>query len=748
MMFSTGITTLLHMFVCWIMVFKSGLGSRGAALANAVNMLEFIQVGGVRSAHLVKGRQPLAGSKGQSPWLGSSCHFVCWIMVFKSGLGSRGAALANAVSLWINVLLLALYFLLQLWSGNSDAKLLKDFLFQKVYQDHLLAINYYYPLISLEIWSFEMTVLLSGLLPNPQLETSVLSINLNTCSMIYMIPLGLSGATSVRVSNDLGAGRAQAARRRLWGYCYSSDEEVVSYIALLIIGAGISGLVACKYCLSKGFNPIVFESMGDIGGVWAKTIRSTRLQTYKGVYQFADFPWPSSVTQDYPSQHQLVNYLRSYATHFDLIKHIQFNSVVKEIDYQGPLSCTWSDWNGIGETLAQGKWKVTVECSQTETPSIKVYESDFVILCVGRFKDVPNIPTFATGSGPEVFRGKVIHSMEYSAMEHEKAIEFVKGKKVVVVGFQKQGLDIAMECSSVNGTKNPCTIVYRKDRWKLPDFSPWGIPLQYLYLNRFSELIVHKPGEGFLLGMLATILSPLRWWISKLVETHIKRKLPLTKFNMIPEHNFSMDMRSCLIAALPSDFFNRIETGSILMKKCPRFSFYNDGVLIDGESKPIQADIVILATGFGGTQKLKNIFTSQDFSDSIAVSPDSRVGLYRECIQPRIPQLAIIGFSESFSNLFTSEIRCRWLVELLDRKFKLPSIKEMEKDISNWDECMKKSSGEYYKRSCTTGLDIWYNDQLCKDMGWNPKRKNPLFRRIDIIPGAGDEESEAIKRRM
>nr|GEW22363.1 probable flavin-containing monooxygenase 1 [Tanacetum cinerariifolium] len=181
---------------------------------------------------------------------------------------------------------------------------------------------------------------------------------------------------------------------------------------------------------------------------------------------------------------------------------------------------------------------------------------------------------------------------------------------------------------------------------------------------------------------------------------------------MIPEHNFSMDMRSCLIAALPGDFFNRTETGSILMKKCPRFSFYNDGVLIDGESKPIQADIVILATGFRGTQKLKNIFTSQDFSDFIAVSPDSRIGLYRECIQPRIPQLAIIGFSESFSNLFTSEIRCRWLVELLDGKFKLPSIKEMEKDISSWDECMKKSSGEYYKRSCTTGLDIWISSLL------------------------------------
>ncbi|KAF3612462.1 hypothetical protein FXO38_36831 [Capsicum annuum] len=37
MMFSTGITTLLHIFTCWILVFKSGLGNKGAALANAIS---------------------------------------------------------------------------------------------------------------------------------------------------------------------------------------------------------------------------------------------------------------------------------------------------------------------------------------------------------------------------------------------------------------------------------------------------------------------------------------------------------------------------------------------------------------------------------------------------------------------------------------------------------------------------------------------------------------------------------------
>ncbi|KAG6413738.1 hypothetical protein SASPL_126452 [Salvia splendens] len=37
MMISSGITTVLHLVVCWILVFKSGLGSKGAALASCVS---------------------------------------------------------------------------------------------------------------------------------------------------------------------------------------------------------------------------------------------------------------------------------------------------------------------------------------------------------------------------------------------------------------------------------------------------------------------------------------------------------------------------------------------------------------------------------------------------------------------------------------------------------------------------------------------------------------------------------------
>ncbi|XWS52164.1 hypothetical protein CRYUN_Cryun11dG0043500 [Craigia yunnanensis] len=93
-----------------------------------------------------------------------------------------------------------------------------------------------------------MMVLLSRLLPNPKLETSVLAISLNTSATIYMIPLELSAAASTRASNELGAGRPRAASlavcvtvfmvategilsgtvmilsRKFWGYFYSKDE--------------------------------------------------------------------------------------------------------------------------------------------------------------------------------------------------------------------------------------------------------------------------------------------------------------------------------------------------------------------------------------------------------------------------------------------------------------------------------------------------------------------------------------------
>uniref|UniRef100_A0A2N9I0Q8 Protein DETOXIFICATION n=1 Tax=Fagus sylvatica TaxID=28930 RepID=A0A2N9I0Q8_FAGSY len=178
---------------------------------------------------------------------------VCWILVSKSSLGYRGAAFAISISYWIYVVLLTLYIkysssCTKTWTGFSKEALYNIPTFLKLAIPSAI-------MVCLAMWSFEMIVLLSGLLPNPKLETSVLSISLNTATAVWMIPYGLSGAVSTRVSNELGAGNSEGARlavrvvlviattegivlgfvmiliRNIWGYAYSNEVEVVKHVA-------------------------------------------------------------------------------------------------------------------------------------------------------------------------------------------------------------------------------------------------------------------------------------------------------------------------------------------------------------------------------------------------------------------------------------------------------------------------------------------------------------------------------------
>ncbi|KAF7819963.1 protein DETOXIFICATION 9-like [Senna tora] len=152
---------------------------------------------------------------------------VCWILVFRLGLGHVGAALAIGISYWFNVIGLGLYVK---YSSACEKT-------QIVFSTNAL----------LSIKEFFQLAIPSGLM-----------FCLNTTTLHYFIPYGIGAAASTRVSNELGAGNPKTARKagsvamvvgiaeavvmntalffsgHVLGYAYSNEKEVVDYVAQMV----------------------------------------------------------------------------------------------------------------------------------------------------------------------------------------------------------------------------------------------------------------------------------------------------------------------------------------------------------------------------------------------------------------------------------------------------------------------------------------------------------------------------------
>lgn len=153
-----------------------------------------------------------------------------------------------------------------------------------------------------------MMVLLSGLLPNPELQTSVLSICLNTAATVWTIPFGLGAAVSTRVSNELGAGHPRTAQlaicvvlaitaglgiligsvmiliRDVLGYAYSNNIEVVEYVSsmmpILALSNFLDGLQAVLSGTVRGCGLQKIGAIINLGSYYIVGIPSAVLMAF------------------------------------------------------------------------------------------------------------------------------------------------------------------------------------------------------------------------------------------------------------------------------------------------------------------------------------------------------------------------------------------------------------------------------------------------------------------------------------
>ncbi|RVX12590.1 Protein detoxification 14 [Vitis vinifera] len=214
------------------------------------------------------------------PMLLSSCaalcfHMpLCWVLVFKSGLGNLGAALAISISYWLNAIFLVLYM-----KYSSACEKTRVPVSMEVFQGMGEFFRFAIPsavMICLEWWSFDLLILLSGLLPNLSLKP--LFSLLNTISTLYMIPYGLGAAGSTRVSNELGAGNPQKARLAVYALMFLAvTETAVLRGRGLWIGIQTGALLQTTLlCVMTGFTN------------WEKLATKARQRIFEGRYSVED----------------------------------------------------------------------------------------------------------------------------------------------------------------------------------------------------------------------------------------------------------------------------------------------------------------------------------------------------------------------------------------------------------------------------------------------------------------------------
>lgn len=244
---------------------------------------------------------------------------------------------------------------------------------------------------------------------------------------------------------------------------------------VVVIGAGMSGLVAAHRLRQAGIDVTVFEKNDDVGGTWLEnSYPGCRVDVSNHFYSYS-----FAQRNDWPGQFSgrdvLLDYFRGVADEFGIRPLVRFGAEVTEMRFDE----------------AAGGWELTIVGADGEASNV---EANVVISAVGQLNR-PQLPDLV---GRDTFGGPAFHS---AAWDHSVDLT---GKRVAVIGT---GASAAQLIPHVAETAGNLTIYQRTPAWFLPtpDYEDSVSPAaQWLfrnvagYTNWFRFWIFYRNVEGLI----------------------------------------------------------------------------------------------------------------------------------------------------------------------------------------------------------------------------------------------------------
>ncbi len=474
---------------------------------------------------------------------------------------------------------------------------------------------------------------------------------------------------------------------------------------IAIIGAGISGLVTTKVLTQYGHDVSVFERRSGLGGVWERSrhYAGLKIQSPREIYVYSDFPMPADYPE-YPSAEQIVRYLESYATNFDLMRLIRFHTSVGSLqrdDARHGWSLEWSN-QGTGATGRE--------------------DFDHVVVCNGLF-DRPIGVEIAGRDEFEAAGGQLLHSGEF------RTAGMAAGRDVVVVGFGKSALDIAYAALPV---ARSVTLICRRTTWHMPLKILGFVKMKDLSYSRATEFWYGRNDnglEGFVHRHARALVGLYWWWSELLVGIHTGLGRPRFR----PPHS----LRHSVGLATGAGFADNLRA-----LRDGRFGFAcgnlkrldEDGVALDN-GQTVPARLIVLATGFAPDVSLLALQDRQ-----LLVQDNGDFRLFRHILNPDLPDLSFNGYNGTTAVPVTSEVAAHWIAAWLAGRIERPDRPSMNASIDEdlaWRREHLPASNRFGHFAAP--FNFAYLDMLLADMKLPPAdAKRPPWHRFNAILDPAD----------
>ncbi|GAA3613850.1 NAD(P)/FAD-dependent oxidoreductase [Nonomuraea rosea] len=245
---------------------------------------------------------------------------------------------------------------------------------------------------------------------------------------------------------------------------------------VVIVGAGMSGLLAGHRLGQAGVPYTIVEKNDDVGGTWLEnTYPGCRVDVSSHLYGYSFFDhddWPSY----FATQDVLLDYFRRFAGRSGVREHIRFGAEV--------LAAEFDD-----ETCA---WTVRV---RTPDGGIEILAAQAVISAVGQL----NRPSYPRIEGREDFAGPSFHSARW-----DHGIDLA-GKRVAVIGTGASAFQFVPEIARTAGS----LVVFQRT-------APWLGPTPHY----------HAPVAGGLRRLFKHVPGYARWYRFWLFASTVEGGLP------------------------------------------------------------------------------------------------------------------------------------------------------------------------------------------------------------------------------